>query len=365
MYRFTFGTIATAMVSVALFAITVVPSVEAQLLPTQQKCLNSVNKAAFKVFDAQGKENSNCVKSATKGKLSGTTDACLGADAKGKVQGAKDKVGDTQTKKCLGPADPGFALPGAADAADAAATAQSSLVLDVLGDPADPAIQTAKPGSVCQSNVVKSYDKYADALVKNFLNCKKSGLSDNSVLDAATLGGNCVFAPDDKSLASKASDKLGTLLGKKCQGVDLATAFPGECSSQTATVTDFRDCLLERVNCRVCQAMKSVDDLDVDCDALDNGSADLSCPASQLVIPPGFDCFETPADCNGRSTSIEFGSPEIPPIPADFFGPGSEPFIGEVRLQGAGDPVFPDTVIERLAPIELPQSGPDGRATRA
>ena len=33
-------------------------------------------------------------------------------------------------------------------------------------------------------------------------------------------------------------------------------------------------------------------------------------------------------------TYIEFGTPAIPPIPADFFGPGSDPFEGQVALEG-------------------------------
>ncbi len=60
--------------------------------------------------------------------------------------------------------------------------------------------------------------------------------------------------------------------------------------------------------------------------------------------PAGDDCWST--QC-GNGTSIEFGSPEIPAIPADFFGPGSDPFTGVVEL--GGNTGFADTVISRLS----------------
>jgi len=41
-------------------------------------------------------------------------------------------------------------------------------------------------------------------------------------------------------------------------------------------------------------------------------------------------------DCGGpvQGSHVQFGTPEIPPIPADFFGPGSDPFVGEICLKG-------------------------------
>ena len=55
------------------------------------------------------------------------------------------------------------------------------------------------------------------------------------------------------------------------------------------------------------------------------------------TIPPGNDCFETPVG----STSVVFGGGgggggALPPIPADFFGPGSDPFDGIIALRGEG-----------------------------
>ena len=78
-------------------------------------------------------------------------------------------------------------------------------------------------------------------------------------------------------------------------------------------------------------------------------------PANADPVLPGIDIWVTPA--NG-TTSVDFSST---PIPADFFGPGSDPFDGTVQLQG--EPLFTvpagalggaDTVLERQAPADLP-----------
>jgi hypothetical protein len=74
-----------------------------------------------------------------------------------------------------------------------------------------------------------------------------------------------------------------------------------------------------------------------------------------LVIPPGVDLFETPND----SMTVEslFTSN---PLPADFFGPGSDPFDGIIALEGSPLATLPpdtlgptDVIIKRLEPAVL------------
>lgn len=72
------------------------------------------------------------------------------------------------------------------------------------------------------------------------------------------------------------------------------------------------------------------------------------------TVLPGMDMWHTV-----QPTTVIFGG-DIPPIPADFFGPGSEPFTGEVKLRGV--PLDPsesdvDTVVKRLEPAVLPGNG--------
>jgi len=74
-----------------------------------------------------------------------------------------------------------------------------------------------------------------------------------------------------------------------------------------------------------------------------------------ITHPLGIDRWAT-VDGTG---SVDFGAgPGQIEIPPDFFGPGSEPFFGQVQL--AGDPVGPgnsDTIVERLDDFRLPSTG--------
>lgn len=80
-------------------------------------------------------------------------------------------------------------------------------------------------------------------------------------------------------------------------------------------------------------------------------------PAGANDVAPGYDLFGATTDLSSHS----FGAN---PIPADFFDPGSDPFIGTVSLQGgqinplsacAADDLFEiDVVIRRPDPAVLP-----------
>ncbi|MEM7165223.1 MAG: hypothetical protein AAF581_07135 [Planctomycetota bacterium] len=80
-----------------------------------------------------------------------------------------------------------------------------------------------------------------------------------------------------------------------------------------------------------------------------NGELTIAPSGAPIVINPGADCWRT--EC-GR-TKFSFCND---PIPADFFGPGSQPFDGTINLQGlpgAGT----DTQVQRLSQMLLPDVG--------
>ena len=63
------------------------------------------------------------------------------------------------------------------------------------------------------------------------------------------------------------------------------------------------------------------------------------------------------------SASFDFGTPYIPPLPADFFGPGSDPFDGGVPADAVfidPDHSNADMLIHRMADGPLPIGGSDG-----
>ncbi len=77
--------------------------------------------------------------------------------------------------------------------------------------------------------------------------------------------------------------------------------------------------------------------------------------ANHLDYQTSNDYYRTTA-----TTAVTFGEGAIPAIPADFFGPGSEPFTGTVQFTGA--PVDPatsdaDTIVRRHGEAYLPFEG--------
>ncbi len=84
------------------------------------------------------------------------------------------------------------------------------------------------------------------------------------------------------------------------------------------------------------------------------------CPASSpCIIDPGIDLFSTPG---GGTTYDEH------PIPANFFGPGSDPFVGRIILVGQPLNTQPpgilgatDTIVRRNGPVFLPDPDSAGQ----
>lgn len=74
------------------------------------------------------------------------------------------------------------------------------------------------------------------------------------------------------------------------------------------------------------------------------------CPPHQIAtVPPGVDCFSTPAEESAARLSEN-------PLPAGFFGPDSAPFDGDICFRG--DPqIALDTCVERLDELKFDENG--------
>jgi len=66
-----------------------------------QACVNAMNKGAAKVSSAQAKENTGCIKQASRQEPAGTgAEACLVADQRGKIARAHAKTLAGETRSC-------------------------------------------------------------------------------------------------------------------------------------------------------------------------------------------------------------------------------------------------------------------------
>ena len=141
----------------------------------QQKCINALNKSGVKVALTQAKEGSRCLGAAAKG-LEADAQACLTADAKGKV--GKAEAGTVSADgKCT--TAPSFGKTTATAVNTAAVNEQASLVADLFGASLTTAVLPSasnQAGAKCQAAVLKGTGKLTATLLKSFLACKKNGL---------------------------------------------------------------------------------------------------------------------------------------------------------------------------------------------
>src|SRR5262249_23732990 len=85
---------------IAALAVATAANVLAQQSSGQQTCVNKLNKDGRAVAKGQGKENFACLKGVGAGSLSGTAQACLTNDTKGKVAAKKNKTTSDDVASC-------------------------------------------------------------------------------------------------------------------------------------------------------------------------------------------------------------------------------------------------------------------------
>lgn len=276
-------------------------------LSPAETCLVKMNAAAAKVAKTQDGEAFRCLKDRSKNKLDpDETNACLLADAKGRVAKARDKATKIETTKCGTP--PAFGYTGASTASSAATTEQLGIAHELFGaDLGGAAVLSSadKAAATCQAAVLKATGKLVGQELKQFGKCAKSGLQAGTIVDTASLAA-CLteLSTDPTGKIAKAEGRITTALDKKCGGVDLDAAMPGSCAGSG----DFTGCLAARADCRTCLLLSESDALGADCDLFDDGAANLSCircnGAASLCDRP-FDEVVYPTSHNAMSNAAE------------------------------------------------------------
>jgi len=277
--------IAAALVMVAVSATGAGAQVQSK---DQQACINGLNSAAAKVGIQQGRENIACLKDALDGELTTTVQACLIADRKGKLAALEGKTLATETKKCADEA-PDFAHTNGSVANQAARMGRLRLFNDLLTDGGLIPCGTSKDSCQCQLKVAKRAEGLLKLKHQLFVGCKKEALK-GGVSTALEIAG-CVndagragsLAADSGGKVAKAVTKLVDLVEKECDepGVTLA-AFASSAVCSGLQGASLANCIDQEAKCRVCQTVKAIDDLVVDCDLFDDGLGNSSCSAYVL-----------------------------------------------------------------------------------
>jgi hypothetical protein len=247
---------------------------------SQQRCVEEMNKRGAAVGKVQGREDTGCLKQAAAGKQD-DPQACLTADADGKVAKARDKADAGQASKCT--ERPVFAYAGADAAADAGAEAALALAQDLFGADLNAAViakENDPVGAACQAEFLKRAQKAVERIWTETRKTKKAAMAGKKGVAPANSGTAvqealvAVFMPNAQ--VEQALGKITSGATRKCDGVaDLAAAVPGRCAG--ADVASVAGCVRARVLCRACRSVNAMDALALPCDALDDGQVDAGC----------------------------------------------------------------------------------------
>lgn len=321
--------------------------VGADLSKEDQKCVDAINKGAWKVSKTQGKENAKCIKDGGKGKLTTTIEECLLSDRKGKVAKMISKI---QTEKC--PSPPAFPplLLDKNEIGDLMIGKELSLIHSVFGSDLDVVMVNKdddKDGWKCQASIAKDVAKCQDTKLKEFRSCKKNALKGKNGLPVQNLGelqDRCMNdivtggIPDDKGkIAKKCVAGLDKTISKKCAVSNVDALIPG-CAGQS-----LQPCLDQKVECEVCKALNALDGLARNCDEFDDGSINGSCETAPFI-----GAHKCVMDSPASSILIQTQALPLPP-----FNP-----VGAVDIDcGTVDPITgkaPCTCeLQDLVPIEI------------
>jgi cysteine-rich repeat protein len=262
---------------------------EAPASKTHQKCINALNKAGAKLAVTQGKLGLACLDDAAAGNTAGfgtpaTAQDCLSNDPDGKLARVEAKAAAAEGKKC-DPGDlPGFAYAGSAAVIAGAEAEGVALVGDLFGPDlgaATIADAVDKAGARCQQDVLKATESLSNTAFKLAVKQKKRLIAgkggalavSDPALELSLLG---YLQADAKGKLGKKAGRIESEAARRCGGVTLDSAFPG--CAPSADATALASCASRAARCRFCRALNAFDGLAMDCDSLDDATANASCP---------------------------------------------------------------------------------------
>ncbi len=243
---------------------------------SQQKCITSVAKAASILAKTFRKQAEGCIKSSTTGQAALS---CITSDSRNRIANAASKIGGAVLKSC-DPA-PSFGVSSAEAVIAATLAGERDLATDMFGESfLSSSLPTGADDRSCRTAIAKSYGMLADTVAKYFQRCVKAGLKTgqiDSAVDMAACMNGLTGDGDGARAVSSAVDKLMLQALSKCDISSVVDLFPGYCGD-TAGILDFGACVGTLVKCRSCLGLNDTASLARDCDTMDDGSANGTCP---------------------------------------------------------------------------------------
>ena len=269
---------------------------------SQRNCIVAMNKTGAAIAKQQGKANAACV--IARGKQPNIdVDQCVSEDPKGKIAPAAAKLSQAERTKC-DEQTPDFGYAGSDLVSTASQARRLAIARDVFGASLSDGVANCddeRDRCKCHAAVAKAIESLADKAFRVFLQCKTKALQPGKLpfeagaIDATDLAA-CIdaqsvvasLAADEKQTLQKATTKLASVIEKKCADAgSTQMVFAGACASASSVA----ECLRDRIDCRVCEALEWTDSLTVDCDTFDDGMANASCDGE---FPDSTEAFAVP-----------------------------------------------------------------------
>lgn len=272
----------------------------------QRKCITTLQKDLERTDKQVTRQVHACIKDFAKGRVV-DADSCIRSDPRGKIQLFKDKTTGDFGLRCAPPKLtsplPDFGVASPSTINEEASVLGTVLAHDIFGSNLDQVLLTSdqsKAGAKCQQKVWKAVTKCEQKRLKEFSKCTRRGLRGSNppgTVDSATdlrnlcLGIGGAGQPDPKNKISKKCDDpdrgIQRMIDRVCNGVSLATAFPG-CNTNSAFGA--AQCMDRKITCRMCVALNRADGLTRDCDRMDDGLANESCACGDGLLNAAEQC---------------------------------------------------------------------------
>jgi hypothetical protein len=227
------------------------------------KCEDAVAKGSRNVGNQEQKKNRKCVKDG-----SGDVDSCVD------TEGAKAAIKRTKLQdlyapggKCEGVVAQVNSDPNAI--ADATEEASGNILRGAFGDPVDGIVA----GSKCHDKIAKRAGKKFDTELKAFRACVK----DAAPLTPAEVAGCVATGVNDAKAQGTVQPKLEADMAAQCTFSSPPAGLEDGSCSGCMDATTCATCIGNIVDCQACKAMNNSNNGSVDCDVLDDGSANGSC----------------------------------------------------------------------------------------
>ena len=245
--------------------------------PFQRRCIDRVNQGIAHVARTRARANERCL---ARAESSTDFDGCLEEDRAGRLERAAQGLAKVAQKSCHPDDLPELAL-GTDRLAEAAAAQElpSELARDLFGRPAVAAPTEDRRARRCQSAVLKHAHALSDTFAgeaRAALAAKLEGRRTAPAVNGAELSRFVEEALEESPRIAKVAASLRRRAAGACADApELTALFPGCASAEAEQVAA---CAERAARCRACELLEAANErLDVDCDLLDDLTADLSC----------------------------------------------------------------------------------------